>query len=76
MGTACLKGGDRVSVFYRAWTRDFELGLNAGAHQCIERFVFDLHLMGWLDPLTEFLIGSKPVGSPQRLLDTREYRGG
>jgi hypothetical protein len=50
----------------------FELGLEAHAHQRVERFVLDLHAMRLAQPLTQVFIGREALGAMERLCKTGE----
>ncbi len=54
-----------------AW--DFELGLELGTHEAIQRLVFHLHLMGLLEPLAQVFLGGKAVGLAYGLLKAGKH---
>jgi hypothetical protein len=61
-------------VFCVAWSGHFELGLEARAHQGVERFVLDLHPVGLAHPRPERFIRGKACGPLEGLLKTGEHR--
>jgi hypothetical protein len=50
----------------------FKLGLEAHAHQRVERFVLDLHAMRVAQPLTQGFIGREAFGAMEHLFKTSE----
>jgi hypothetical protein len=54
----------------------FELGLEARAHQGVERLVLDLHAVGPPYPLPQRLIRGKALGAVESSLQAREHGRG
>jgi hypothetical protein len=52
--------------------RPFELGLEAHAHQRVERLVLDRHAMRVAQPLTQACRGRAALGALERLFKTGE----
>ncbi len=49
-----------------------KLGLEAHAHQRVERFILNLHAMRLAQPLTQGFIGREAFGAMERVFKTRE----